>query len=372
MPLATGIMADTIGADRSVLREETTVSGRSMSMRGQPSMSDVARHAGVALGTVSNTLNSPEKVSEPTRRKVHAAIAELGFVRNDAARSLAAGSSTSVGLVLADLGNSFFVDIARGVETVMRRRAMDVLIVNSDVEPAREVHNLELLERSRVAGIIIAPLDTAFAKSLVLPTRSTPTVMVNYQSPTLAHSGVIVDEQHGGALATSHLLSLGRRRILFVGGPLLLGAVAGRWEGAQQAVARVPDATLDLEETRGVNIRHGREVAARILDAGPGRYDAIVAASDLVAIGIVQVLNEHPGFAVPLDIAVTGYDNNHFASESAIPISTVAQPGEEMGAMAADLLLEQIAQPEIPHRTVTLEPRLIPRASTLGEVWRRD
>src|SRR6478736_9522233 len=87
--------------------------------RSQPSMSDVARHAGVAIGTVSNTLNNPEKVSERTRRKVLGAIAELGFVRNDAARSLAAGSSTTVGLVLADLGNSFFVDIARGVEQAM-------------------------------------------------------------------------------------------------------------------------------------------------------------------------------------------------------------------------------------------------------------
>lgn len=341
--------------------------------RAQPSMADVAAHAGVAIGTVSNTLNNPDKVREATRRRVLAAIAELGFVRNDAARSLAVGSSTSIGLVLADLGNSFFVDIARGVEQVMRRRGMDVLIVNSDIEPAREVHNLELLDRSRVAGIIMAPLDTSLAKSAVLPTRSTPTVLVNYESPTLAYSGVIVDEQHGGDLAVNHLLTLGRRRLLFVGGPLFLTAIAGRWQGAQRAVANQDQgATIELHETRGVNIRHGREVAKRIVAAGPGRYDGIVAASDLVAIGLVQVLNEVAGFSVPVDIAVTGYDNNHFASESAIPISTVAQPGEEMGSMAADLLLEHIEKPGMPPRTVTLEPRLIPRSSTLGGVWRRD
>ncbi len=343
-----------------------------MSMRGQPSMSDVARHAGVALGTVSNTLNNPDKVTEATRRKVQAAIAELGFVRNDAARSLAAGSSTSVGLVLADLGNSFFVDIARGVERVMRRRGMDVIIVNTDVEPAREVHNLELLDRSRVAGIIFAPLDTRLAQSSVLPTRSTPTVLVNYASPARAYSGVVVDERHGGGLAAQHLLSLGRRRLLFVGGPLFLRAVAERWEGAERAVAGYPDATLDREETRGLNIRHGREVAQRLVAAGAGRYDGIVAASDLLAIGLVQVLSGVPGFAVPTDIAITGYDDNHFASESAIPISTVAQPGEEMGSMAADLLLERIAQPDTATRTVTLEPRIIPRSSTLGDIWRRE
>jgi len=340
--------------------------------RPQPSMADVAAHAGVAIGTVSNTLNNPDKVREATRRRVLASIAELGFVRNDAARSLAVGSSTSVGLVLADLGNSFFVDIARGVERVMRRRGMDVLIVNTDIEPSREIHNLELLDRSRVAGIIIAPLDTALAKSAVLPTRSTPTVLVNYASPSLAYSGVTVDERHGGALAASHLLSLGRRRLLFVGGPLFLSAVAGRWEGAQEAVAAQPGATLALDETRGLNIRHGREVAKRIIAAGPGVYDGIVAASDLLAIGLVQILNETPGFAVPGDVAVTGYDDNHFASESAIPISTVAQPGEEMGSTAADLLLEQIEKPDSAPRTVTLEPRIIPRSSTLGDIWHRD
>lgn len=340
--------------------------------RSQPSMADVAAHAGVAIGTVSNTLNSPDKVREATRRRVLVSIAELGFVRNDAARSLAAGSSTSVGLVLADLGNSFFVDIARGVERVMRRRGMDVLIVNTDIEPTREVHNLELLDRSRVAGIIIAPLDTSLAKSNLLPTRSTPTVLVNYASPSLAYSGVVVDERHGGDLATAHLLTLGRRRLLFVGGPLFLTAVAERWEGARKAVSAYPGATITLEETRGLNIRHGRDVAKRILAAGAGTYDGIVAASDLVAIGLVQVLNETEGFAVPTDIAVTGYDNNHFASESAIPISTVAQPGEEMGSAAADLLLEHIESPSLPRRTVTLEPRLLPRASTLGDVWRRD
>lgn len=340
--------------------------------KSQPSMADVAAHAGVALGTVSNTLNNPEKVREATRRRVLASIAELGFVRNDAARSLAAGVSTSVGLVLADLGNSFFVDIARGVEQVMRRRGMDVLIVNSDVEPTREVHNLELLDRSRVAGIILAPLDTQLAKSSVLPTRSTPTVFVNYESPTLTYSGVIVDEQQGGVLSGEHLLALGRRRLLFVGGPLFLSAVASRLQGARAAVAAHPDASLDVEETRGLHIRHGREVAKRLIADGPGEYDGIVAASDLVAIGLVQVLTETPGFSVPSDIAVIGYDNNHFASESSVPISTVAQPGEEMGHAAADLLLDRIENPLSPRRTVTLEPRLIPRTSTLGDAWRRD
>jgi LacI family transcriptional regulator len=339
--------------------------------RSQPSMADVAAHAGVAIGTVSNTLNNPEKVREGTRRKVMASIAELGFVRNDAARSLAAGTSTAIGLVVADLGNSFFVDIARGAEQVMRRNRMDVLIVDSDIEPDREIRNLELLDRSRVAGIILAPLDTPLARSTRLPSRSTPTVFVNFASPSGSYSGVVVDEQHGGTLAGEHLLTLGRRRLLFVGGPLFLTAIRDRRAGALAAISAHPDATLETLETRGLNIRHGRDVARRVIDSGI-RYDGIIAASDLLAIGLIQALAGADGFSVPEDVAVTGYDNNHFASESAIPVTTVSQPGEEMGAAAADLLLEQIAEPDISRRTIVLEPRLIPRRSTLGDLWRRD
>lgn len=338
---------------------------------GRPSMADVAAHAQVAIGTVSNVLNNPGKVTEKTRRKVQASIAELGFVRNDAARSLAVGTSSAVGLVVADLGNSLFVDIARGAESVMRRRSLNVMITNSDVDPEREVRNLELFEASRVAGIIFAPLDTPFARSSLLPAASTPLVLVNYESPGLAYAGVVVDERHGGALAARHLLALGRRRILFIGGPLFLTAVHERRDGAMQAVSEVAGAQLDTLEIGGLNLRHGRQAGQEILRRGAGTYDAVIAASDLLAIGLIQVLNGTPGFRVPEDVAVTGYDDNHFAAESATPVTTVAQPGEEMGRVAAELLLQHIENPDTPNRTVTLEPHLIPRRSTLGEVWRQ-
>lgn len=334
-------------------------------------MTDVARHAGVSLGTVSNTLNSPDKVSEATRRKVQAAIAELGFVRNDAARSLAAGNSLTVGLVVADLGNSFFVDIARGAEQVMRRHGMNVLIANTDIDPDRELRNIEVFEQHRVAGIILAPLDTAFARSQLRSARTAPTVLVNFESDDHHLPAVAVDEAAGGALAARHLLDLSRRRILFVGGPLFLSAVRGRWEGARSTI-EAAGGSIDHIETQGLNIRHGRAVAQQILARGAHRYDGIIAASDLLAIGIIQELDAHDAFRVPSDIAVTGYDNNHFASENATPISTVGQPGEEMGEIAADLLLEKITTPEATARTVVVQPHLIPRRSTLGDLWRRD
>jgi LacI family transcriptional regulator len=338
-----------------------------------PSMTDVARHAGVAIGTVSNTLNAPNKVSEGTRRRVMASIAELGFIRNDAARSLAAGTSNTVGIVLADLSNSFFVDIARGAESTLRQYGMNLLIANSDVDLAKQSMNISLFEESRVAGVLLAPLDTEYMRRSASLPHNTPIVLVNYASESGLYSAVAVDETHGGHEATRHLIGLGCRHILFLGGPLILTAVAQRLEGARAAVAEAHEVTLEHIETRGLNIHHGKEAGQVIVRRGAGAFDGIVAASDLLAVGAIQVLGGNPGFQVPADIAVVGYDDNHFASESTIPVSTISQHGEEMGRVAAQLLMNEIrGDASTRKETVIIKPGLIARQSSLGSAWHRD
>ena len=339
----------------------------------QPSMREVARHAGVAIGTGANTLNNPEKVRESTRQRVFASIDALGFVRNDAARSLAAGTSTTIGLVLVDMGNSFFVDIARGAEAAFRERGMNLLIANSDVAIEKQAGYLEVFEQARVAGILLAPLDTRLSGALRTKAVSRPLVLVNYASDDGSYSGVVADERHGGYLAARHLLELGRTRLVFAGGPFKLQAVAERLSGVLQAVGETPGATLQLVETTGMNISHGRSAGVQIIEGSEPRPDGIVAASDLVAIGIMQVLERSAGWRIPADVAVVGYDNNHFASESTTPVSTISQPGEEMGRAAAELLLEEITEgPSVKRRTVTLQPHLIARRSTVGDTERPE
>ncbi|MET0975228.1 MAG: LacI family DNA-binding transcriptional regulator [Leifsonia sp.] len=336
-------------------------------------MSDVARHAGVALGTVSNTLNNPEKVTEGTRRRVLASIAELGFIRNDAARSLAAGTSNTIGLVLADLSNSFFVDIARGAEATARQHGMNLLIANSDVDLSKQSMNISLFEESRVAGVLLAPLDTAYVRNSNSLVSSTPLVLVNFASVTGMYASVVADEMHGGYEAARHLIGLGRTRLLFLGGPLMLTAVAQRLAGARAAVADSPGVTIEHLDTRGLNIPHGRQAGREILERGAGAFDGVVAASDLLAVGAIQAIDGTPGFDVPSDVAFIGYDNNHFASESAIPVSTISQHGEEMGRVAAQLLMDEIrGGPSTEKQTVVVKPDLIPRRSSLGDAWRRD
>ena len=335
-----------------------------------PNMLDVARHAGVAIGTVSNTINNPDKVRESTRSRVMASIEALGFVRNDAARSLAAGSSMTVGLVVADLGNSFFVDIARGAETALREHGMNLLIANSDVKFEKQQTYIEVFEQARVAGILLAPLDPHVTNSLVSKSVSRPLVLVNYMSDTGNYSGVAADERRGGYLAARHLIELGRTELLFVGGPFMLQAVAERLSGVEQAVGETPGTRLGLVETTGMNIAHGRSAGLRIAD-GEFHADGVVAASDLLAVGLIQELERGNHARIPQDIAVVGYDNNHFASESTTPVTTVSQPGEEMGRVAAEFLLEEIngESPQI-KRSVVLPPHLIVRHSSMGSDWR--
>jgi LacI family transcriptional regulator len=331
-----------------------------------PSMVDVARHAGVALGTVSNVLNNPTKVAESTRARVLASIETLGFVRNSLARSLAAGRADTVGFVIVDIGNSFFVDIARGAQAAFQERGMKLLLANSDVDIDSQNGYLDLFDEARVSGILLAPLDAPLGGAAKVRSHGRPVVLANWAGETDKSCGVVVDEQLGGYIATRHLLESGRTRLLFAGGPLTLHAVEQRYAGALRAVSEWgAGATLELLETRRLTVPAGLDVGHAIVNRNPDdRPDGIFASADALASGCVQALI-YGGINVPDDISVIGYDNNHFASDSVVPISTVGQPGIEMGRIAAQLLLEETS-PSQPHehRTIVLEPTLFPRAST--------
>ena len=150
-----------------------------MAQQSSPRIEDVARRAGVAIGTVSNVLNNPDLVAEHTRLKVEAAIAELGFVRNSAARTLAARRTDTVGLVLTNIGNSLFVDIARGAESAAGHGQLKLLLANSDSEAAKQNSYLELFDEARVAGVILAPMDGPLDSALAVQSHGRPVVLVN-------------------------------------------------------------------------------------------------------------------------------------------------------------------------------------------------
>jgi LacI family transcriptional regulator len=330
-----------------------------------PNVADVARAAGVSLGTVSNVLNNPAKVTPRTRSKVEAAIATLGFVRNGAARSLAAGTSRTLGFVVADLTNTFFLDLVRGAEEVTQAADLNILLANCDSREDKQRSYLDLFEEERVAGILLAPRQDLLDQVAPLRARGVRVVVLNADPPDDACS-VQTDNVQGGYLATQHLIAGGCTRLMFAGAPRF-PAVVDRLEGARKAVAETGGAvTLEVVTTDGVTATDGHRIAALVDERlDDSRPDGIIAGADLLALGVVQSTLVRGRLRIPEDLAVIGYDNNREAWSSLVPLTTMDQAGEEMGREAAVMILEELRAPdEHEHRRVIMEPVLVPKAST--------
>lgn len=334
------------------------------------SMRDVAAAASVSVGTVSNVLNSPGKVSPATVARVQAAIDQLGFVRNDAARQLRAGRSRCVGMVVLDVGNPFFTDIARAAEQRAGDHDLTVLLGTSDDDESREQAYLDTFDEQRVFGLLVSPIGDDLRRFDSLRRRGTPVILVDRDAGGSPFDSVAVDDIAGGRLAVSHLCETGRRRIVFVGGPPGLRQVADRRRGAQEAVDAVDGATLDVVQTANLSVLAGREAGKALLTRAPrDRPDAVFCANDLLAIGVLQALTMLGGdVRVPDDIALIGYDDIDFARSAVVPLSSIRQPTSRIGVTAVDLLMSAADDPAERHipSNLVFQPELVARASTLG------
>ncbi|MFT4284508.1 MAG: LacI family DNA-binding transcriptional regulator [Protaetiibacter sp.] len=329
------------------------------------SIRDVAERADVSVGTVSNVLNRPDRVSEAVVARVHDAIRELGYVRNDAARQLRAGRSSSVGLVVLDARNPFFTDIARGAEDEAAEHGVAVLLGDSDEKPEREAAYLDLFEEQRVRGVLVSPLGDIGGRLQRLRALGTPVVLVDRRAEDDTLSSVSVDDVAGGRTAVAHLLERGRRRVAFVAGPLSLRQVADRLSGAREAVAAVDGARLEVLEGSALSVLEGRRMGEQLV-ARPAaqRPDAVFTANDLLAVGLLQALVMRGEVRVPEDIAIVGFDDIDFAAATVVPLSSIRQPSRLIGQTALRILLEEADDPELAPRQLVFQPELVVREST--------
>ncbi|KQX74476.1 LacI family DNA-binding transcriptional regulator [Aeromicrobium sp. Root472D3] len=326
---------------------------------------DVAARAGVSPATVSNALNHPTKVSPATLARIQAAIDELGYIRNDAARQLRAGTNRAIGMIVLDIANPFFTDVARGVEDVLLGQQRPLIMGNSSQEEHREANYLDLFEQQRMDGVLITPTGDVLDRLRRLRDRGTSVVLVDRMTRATEFSSVSIDDATGGRIATEHLLETGRRRIAFIGGPAGLAQVANRLSAARAAAEAHGSGEIIYTETDAMNAEAGRTGVDRLLDLPPSqRPDAVFAANDLVALGVLQALTLR-GVRVPDDIAIVGYDDIDFASSAAIPLTSVRQPAHQMGSTAATMLVDVIADPAASTvRHITLMPELVVRRSS--------
>ncbi len=332
------------------------------------SVKDVAATAGVSLGTVSNVLNRPTQVSASTRARVEKAMADLGFVRNESARQLRAGTSSSLGYVMLDATNPFFTDVAQGIELAAERAGLSLFICNSDQRPEREAAHLELLQQHRVHGILVTPVDPGSERLDEIPATRHPGRDRRPDPPRPAFCSVAVDDVLGGRLAVEHLVDRGHTRVAFVGGPMELArcATGSRGRARRGPTPACPRATCWWSPPRRSTVANGTTAGERLAGlASTRRPTAAFCANDLLALGLLQQAIS-AGIAVPSELAIVGYDDIVFATAAAVPLTSVRQPRQRLGRTAAGLLHEELTDPDHRHQQVQFTPDLVARASTLG------
>jgi LacI family transcriptional regulator len=328
---------------------------------------DVARHAGVSVGTVSNAMNRPHLVSEATLERVLAAIDLLGFVRSESARQLRVGRSRMVAMLVLDMANPFFGQVARGARNHARAAGFGVMFCDSADDMGEEVDYFSLFAEQRVRGVLVTPADPTGGSLLALRRHGIPFVLVDRAAPIGDSCSASVDDVAGGRMAAEHLIRQGHSAITYVSGPMHLAQCRDRRTGVLAALARhsLPEDSLSHIEVPRLDVAAGREAGARLL-ALSRRPTAVFCANDLLALGVLQVIFA-AGLQIPEQIALVGYDDIEFAAAAAVPLTSVRQPAEAIGRAAAELLLDETGPDaaQHTHQRIVLEPELIVRQSSV-------
>jgi LacI family transcriptional regulator len=334
-------------------------------IRRRVTIRDVATLAQVSLGTVSNVLNNPSSVATSTRNRVLEAINSTGFVRSTAAHQLRVGKSRTIGVVLLDIANPFFAEMVRGAEHVLRERDYVLILCSSDESAEREQRYFRVLEEHRVDGLLISPVEHDLDGTAKLVAHGIPTVLLDRDGSSRGLCSATVDDVRGAELAADHLLGLGHRSIAFVNGPPTIRQCIDRREGARRSVRRAQRrnaAVLSEVAVGALSIEQGETAVSALVKLEP-RPTAVMCANDLLALGVLRGLSAM-GIAVPAEMAVVGYDDVSFASMLSPSLTSVRQPKYELGVVAAELLLEEVAGLPHEHRDIRFEPELVVRASS--------
>ena len=337
-----------------------------LSLAGPATLRDVARLAGVHPGTVSRALNPQTRslVNERTARRVLDAAQELGYRPNPIARGLRTNRSHTIGVLVPDLMNPLFAAVVRGIEDGLRDGGYTPLIANTDNDAERERVAYEAMRARQVDGFIAA---TARRDHWLLEERvdSGPkVVLVNRRVDSDAIPAVTGDDHAGVRLAVEHLAGLGHRRIAHVAGAQTLYTGWSRHEGFVDAM-RAGGLELDpdlIVFSGAFTAREGARCCTELLDRRCD-FTAIVAGNDLLALGCFDALEQH-GLGCPADVSVVGYNDMPFVDRFRPPLTTVRVPHYELGATAAELMLEQLGGTDLPPRQLLLPPELVVRGST--------
>lgn len=340
-----------------------TVNGHT---RGVTTIRDVAREAGVAIGTASKALNGRGQLKVETRERVRAAATRLGFRPNDLAHSLHRGRTFTVGLLASNRHGRLSLPLVSGIEDALGGESVSVFLCYSRDDAAHERQHVESLLAKRVDGIIVVGARTDPRRPVDVGATAVPVLYAYTRSADPTALSLVPDDAQGGRLAGEHLTGLGRRRLAHITGPMSWECVGLRQDGFLEAVTALggecpPERVLSGDWSEG----WGYQAAIRILEAAPD-VDAIFCGSDRIGRGAADALRER-GVRVPTDVALVGFDNwEIFATATRPPLTTVDMELEELGRAAGRRLLKLIGGGE-DGGTVRLPCRLVVRESSGGK-----
>ncbi|WP_129706008.1 LacI family DNA-binding transcriptional regulator [Priestia megaterium] len=327
----------------------------------KPTIYSVAEEAGVSISTVSKVINQTGHISERTRQKVIEVMAQLNYHPSVVASALTGKPTKTIGLLVPDISNPFFADLARSIEDRSHERGFHVVMCNTDNDAEKEKKYLSLLIRQRIDGLIVA---SAFRNANLLKNmlkQDIPISVIASEIPHISVNTVTVDDYKGSYLATDYLLSLHHKKIAII------------TENAKSNHARL-DAFRDAMQENGIivppqhvitteaSIQKGYESAKQIFSMKE-KVTAIFACNDLLAIGVMQAAKEFK-IDVPQDLSVIGFDNTVLSTTITPMLTTVAQPTKEMAVNVVDLLVREMKYPAMHKEHLLLEPKLIVRKST--------
>jgi LacI family transcriptional regulator len=330
-------------------------------------MADVARHAGVSVATVSHVLNDTRPVLPHTRQAVLDAIDELGYTPNTLARSLVTSRTHSIGLAVSAISNPYFTEILQGVEAAALEQGYSLLIADPHDDPAHERKVVQLLHERRVDGMIVAPSADPGGLLAYLTRHRVPTVLLDRIVDAPADGAprfdqVCAENAEPTALLVTHLAGLGHRRIALVAGLPGFSTTAERITGYRHGLA---SAGLPYDErllVHGDSESAGAEQATATLLSLATPPTALVTGNNAMTLGALRALRAH-GLAVPDDIALCCFDDFAWADLFSPRLTAIAQPSKDIGAQAVRVLLERLAAPDRPARTVRLPCALVHRTS---------
>ena len=337
-----------------------------VSAKRKLTIEDVARQAGVSISTVSRVMNNTDYIADATRKKVEQAIAALDYRPNALARGLKQMKTDSIGLILSDLQNPFWLMVLEGIEDACQEAGYSLLILNSRDDAEKESKNIKEFLMRQLDGIIINPASSANPLFPALAAEAFPLIFLNRRVKGIEVDTVVADNIKGTMLAVSHLAALGKKRIaIFLYPANGISPRQERLEGYKQALA-AHGLAIEPELIRIVESTEDCLSAMRAMNAASGKPDAILSTNNRLTLEILDALGKL-NLAVPQDIALLGYDETEWSKHLNPPLTTIRQPAYEMGHAAAERLILAIAakrrgeamQPE----TVQLEPSLVVRQS---------